>query len=966
MPTYEYSNPLLRKAQSKRFRGLSPSLARIRAAAGRGYTEIGLEEASRQHHAFLKTAKATDVSGLVWDTRVNFPFTRGSLNVPYTIESYLPRFNIRTYSSGLKSIPIPDLVEKSHLTNWLSYGRTNRNFSKSARSAFDWALEHTTASYNLGDVYSAFGVRSGKRFLERGLEQKFEDMVFRYSESSRGEGVWLGLKGLSKRKKMAFTGRSRSATIPFTHLSKDELAYQKIMGQHLDAFRQNIMVSKKLNLAQEYRVVFAGGEAVDITYRWGSKGARELVEDLGLSGAIKKLGVKSGLPEIIQPVSKKEAELLGGFTKKYAKVLPPSVGALDIGLQKGMGLTEDALKVIEVQQAFGNIKQPWVRQKIYHRLTGKWPKEWKTGAGVGVGLAALAGGLAINAIYNKIVGHHPGRVNKETEAAIDSDFTAGRSYTRKGPKKESIPWVQHGILATAAFMTGLDRTKNIKGGLAGAAFAVGFMGLRHALTPKDSDWSEVGSSAWRAVEFSAITSLLGSSMMKGGFLHKLIGAPAQKWLNTTAYTGAMKGISGVYGSSPIGKKTTELLSKYHTLSSLGGYFEELNQDLVRKVIKAKAREGKYTGWKGFRVRNITGPMQRDVQGSIYKDISDVLKNSSGGPRGPFEVIQGIGDISERLIRYTKLADQTISKQFVDTARAAGRRFGRVGELIGGWIGRPIGWVGSKVLGPGIKKEAASLYDWKISMLPGKLKNVPGLKWIGKERSVLKMSERFMPLRPYFEGIFGSPVIGRDVVKYGSLRNIPMSKYVTGNIKDIFYGAAPGIALMSPVIGFNAAKVGFNKAYNKIVGHHPGWANKKTEAAIDSDFRAGSSIVPEKVKYKASKVAELRKLKYVLVGDGDNKNIFRRYFDTIVYEKKKNLERRISNGTSPVIDKFENPLLYKIFNARKTAHSNMATAVSRKLMSNPTTGLTNNVLHDRRVNHTIIDQSEKTKHLFKGV
>lgn len=32
----------------------------------------------------------------------------------------------------------------------------------------------------------------------------------------------------------------------------------------------------------------------------------------------------------------------------------------------------------------------------------------------------------------------------------------------------------------------------------------------------------------------------------------------------------------------------------------------------------------------------------------------------------------------------------------------------------------------------------------------------------------------------------------------------------------------------------------NKAYNKIIGHHPGWANKENESATDSDFTAGQS------------------------------------------------------------------------------------------------------------------------------
>jgi len=40
--------------------------------------------------------------------------------------------------------------------------------------------------------------------------------------------------------------------------------------------------------------------------------------------------------------------------------------------------------------------------------------------------------------------------------------------------------------------------------------------------------------------------------------------------------------------------------------------------------------------------------------------------------------------------------------------------------------------------------------------------------------------------------------------------------------------------------------------NKIIGHHPGWANKQTEEAIDSDFSAGDSLVLSKAAKKAMK------------------------------------------------------------------------------------------------------------------
>ena len=39
---------------------------------------------------------------------------------------------------------------------------------------------------------------------------------------------------------------------------------------------------------------------------------------------------------------------------------------------------------------------------------------------------------------------------------------------------------------------------------------------------------------------------------------------------------------------------------------------------------------------------------------------------------------------------------------------------------------------------------------------------------------------------------------------------------------------------------------------------------------------------------------------------------------------------------------------------------------RRGINKPTAGLVNEVLHGRKINHTIIDPREKTKHLFKGV
>ncbi len=39
---------------------------------------------------------------------------------------------------------------------------------------------------------------------------------------------------------------------------------------------------------------------------------------------------------------------------------------------------------------------------------------------------------------------------------------------------------------------------------------------------------------------------------------------------------------------------------------------------------------------------------------------------------------------------------------------------------------------------------------------------------------------------------------------------------------------------------------------------------------------------------------------------------------------------------------------------------------RRGINKPTAGLVNGVLHGRKINHTIIDSREKTKHLFRGM
>ena len=373
--------------------------------------------------------------------------------------------------------------------------------------------------------------------------------------------------------------------------------------------------------------------------------------------------------------------------------------------------------------------------------------------------------------------------------------------TQNTDNTRRIPWVRHGILGAASFMTALDRTRSIKGGLGGLALAASFIGLRHLLTPRqDSEFSGLGYQIWQAVEFSAITSLLGSSMMKGGFLHKAVGKPRQRAAATTGYSKLMSGAKNVpfIGGT---KSVHEVLRKFR------GY-ERSAANFIQEMASKRAVESssmmKVIYGLGARGGESFHRLTRRYSGIAEQYLMGVAR----GPRGPFEITSGLFDVSKRLI-------DIVEKPQAEIRGALQALLGPKFNKLSG----PIVWGGSKT---SVGKEFL-----------GNIANVKNTMYYKGATGVTKY-------RKYFEGIFGSPTVGEAVHKYGSIKNIPIGEYVSGNIKDVFYGAAPGIALMSPFIAWEGAKIGTGKAYEKITGHHPGWANKETETEIDSDFTAGSS------------------------------------------------------------------------------------------------------------------------------
>lgn len=354
-------------------------------------------------------------------------------------KGYLKQFS-RPYG-----FPVSWAGGKREISTWLEWGETNKRFLPSARKAFGWTRAHTIESVNLGETYQRLGKAEGRKFLEKKFGQSFDKLVFRHTLSGQSKGVWLGLGGLEGSQSLAFTGRTdaqllaldkgyRYPIIPKASEWSGERVVKKFGERSTtlatrqlkqDLFQGKIQVSKLEKLAGEYRVVFAGGEMVGATHRWGPPGIKEFFQKRPKLGRIfESVGIKSGTPEMMFPVIGGERELLGKFTKKYLRTFTTGAGGLDVARvsgKKGM----DALRVVELQKHPGDISRPGVMGAIESRLTGKWSMGRKVA--VGAGAAAIAGAILLPKIYNKIVDRNPEReyAQKNLIKAVRNKNTAG-------------------------------------------------------------------------------------------------------------------------------------------------------------------------------------------------------------------------------------------------------------------------------------------------------------------------------------------------------------------------------------------------------------------------------------------------------------------------------------------------------------------------------------------------------------
>ena len=974
MSRYEFKDPILRRAQAERFQGMAPNIREIRAAARKGYTEVGQEKAK----LLLKTGKKTKIPGLVWYT-TPLPLNKlGDLNVGEELGLFTGR-NVKFFSSGaLKGgVPLLEVTDKEHLTGWLDYGAKNPRFSKSARKTFKWASEHTTTSYNLGDVYGkrGFGVRYGKKFLEEELGQPFEKMVFRYAPASRSEGVWLGLDGLSKREKMAFTGQNARGEIPAKFL-ETELGKKLFAGKdpaRLFNFRHDIIVSKKLDFAQEYRVIMAGGEAVDITYRWGSKGAQKAVKEYGLQGAIKKLGIKSGLPELIQPVSRAESKLLKTVTREYGKTVPTSVFALDIGLEADKGLTESALKVIEVQKGYGNITQPWVRQRIEHRLTGKWPKSWKIGAGIGIGLAALAGSLAINKIYNKIVGHHAGLVNKKTEEAIDSDFTAGESWTGF---KDAIQMfakyrnksIVSGALAASIFLSPTAALAKDIGAQAARkmTFNVGAKAAQRISSARDIidtalNLTHPGATA--AAKKGAVLQLGETAWHESKRLTQTRQLIQLKKGGPLVAKGRGRGIFSVQPEIAQGhiRNVTETIADWKD-GIVGGTLIYRKNDYRLKTALNAYKEA--TGLTAEELRKLTRPQIAKMleTNQLFGGVNAIYGYGIGQD---YKVDLGIftGDRAQRTTlwqtKYQRAKAASVKEKRISAYMASGEEFDRIKGHHSGWANKQTeAAIGSdftagqsytgmwrRLLKFGdraarrslaFEKSASRYLKKAVSMGP-----VDYGKFIGATRWSLSnplstTPEAIRSLLTRGGSAFTIPTRSESIFKDIVLKNMQRLKgYKSLKPGSIHIDA--GMVQMNFGFGANVQKtVLFHETIERQVGKY---------LKID---KIATHLSPKVMRQEGK-----------LLGALGDKSTARMFFDVRKSEAL-SINLKSSRGREYVGEWLSG---YKEGAKGRVAQKNLSKAVQNKMVNNPTVGLPQ-LLHEEKIGHTIINQAEKNKRLYR--
>lgn len=373
-----YDNPIIRRARKRNFKGLSAPEEEVRK-------NLKTRKISYPAKPSPYRSMAYDVNETLVAAEAKFvPGARRTTNFQFS-EAYL----------------------KANVSDFFRWASKNKAFSKAARADFAWAKAHWVPTYNLGEVYEIFGVRGGKKFLEKEFGQTQDKWWFRHQISARSQAVWNpeAMAKMSPRERMAFLSKNAKAIYPesvkkvleayletYKPIEKKRLntlakqlkagvitkkEYSKLVSAATGAriksrfFQSDIAVSRGMNFSQEYRAVIANGKVVDITYRWASDDVKKMLEKTpALKKMIKGIGIESGMPEIIFRVSKEEASVITPWAERMAKT-KRGVYAIDIGREAGKKLAQEALWGIEFQDAFGNITQPNVEWKIYERLTGK-------------------------------------------------------------------------------------------------------------------------------------------------------------------------------------------------------------------------------------------------------------------------------------------------------------------------------------------------------------------------------------------------------------------------------------------------------------------------------------------------------------------------------------------------------------------------------------------------------------------
>jgi len=397
-----YNSLILKRAQKENFVGLAPTIDRIRKEAGKGGLWWQIDNKRLPEGGWAKRTPGTfDINQAMPMIRTGtFPIIKG------------------------RRVGMYDAYGKANLNNFLRWASKNRKFSTQARGSFKWALDHTIPTYNLGEIYDKYGVKGGKKFLEKEFGQTSDKWWFRHQYSAQSKAVYSPdiMSKMSERERMAFLGRNKKAIYPEAYreqvkkvasrhtkeaisrkealekgyITKGEYRdWNKISGRReaevaARFFQSDIAVSKGMDFSHEYRVVYAGGEAVDITHRWASPGVKKTFDKYPfMKKTFRKLGIESGYPELMIPVFGHESKVLKKFTRELAPSFPQASGAFDIGRQSGRGLDVNSLKMIEQQVHYGNLAQPWVRSRVAERLYGKVPMIKKVARG-----ALVAGGIA--------------------------------------------------------------------------------------------------------------------------------------------------------------------------------------------------------------------------------------------------------------------------------------------------------------------------------------------------------------------------------------------------------------------------------------------------------------------------------------------------------------------------------------------------------------------------------------------